>query len=298
MFLIFMSPTGVGAQVATNTSESDLDMSTSTVVDDGSATATAERIITNRNTVEQQAKDTTQPEQLPEKVAILELFEQRPVTSPGFFSFMAYWVQSAVQAGVPANTIFLILITAIMATLVSFIRIVIGLPTIGMLVPIALAYAFVALGVFVGLYLLAAIILASYVSKMMLKRLKIMYYPKRSLSMFLLVVFTLGALSLAAMVGYEAVLGVSIFPIIILILMGDDIVSVQLYKSAKETLVIASTTLLVGLTGYALASSDAVRDTLLLYPELVLLTVPANILIGRYFGLRIFEVFRFNEFTD
>lgn len=262
------------------------------------ASSTAEQLITNQAKAQTAAKDVTQPEELPEKVAILSLFESRRVEEPGFFTFMAYWVQKAVQIGIPANTIFLILLVPILATIVSLVRVVVGLPVLDMLVPIALSFAFVAVGVSVGLFILGAIVLGSYLSKFLLKKLKIMFYPKRSLSMFFLALFVFGAMTIAVLLGFDRVLSLSIFPILILILLGDSIVTVQLYKSAHETFVITATTIFLGLLGYALASSTSIQNTLILYPELVLLFIPANIMIGRYFGLRVFEYFRFNEMPE
>ena len=99
------------------------------------------------------------------------------------------------------------------------------------------------------------------------------------------------------MLELERVLTVCIFPILILMLLGDLIVSVQLHKSSQETLVITGTTVMLGIIGYIAATSQLVLNTLILYPEIVLLVIPLNILVGRYFGLRVVELFRFNNVT-
>ena len=241
--------------------------------------------------------DITQAEELPKKEAIFSLFESRLVNEPTVLNIFAYWVQEAVRMGIPANTIFLILLTPILALLVSFTRVVIGLPTLDMLVPIALAFAFVAVGITIGMTVLLAIIVASYIAKSSLKKIKIMFYPKRSFSMLFLAIAVFAALTLGVMLELERVLTVSIFPILILMLLGDLIVSVQLHKSSQETLVITGTTVLLGIIGYIAATSQLVLNTLILYPEIVLLVIPLNILVGRYFGLRVVELFRFNNVT-
>jgi len=149
------------------------------------ASDTAASIISQRQNV-LPSNDLTQPEDLTEKVAIISLFEARPVSEPGILNIMAFWVQESVRDGVPANTIFLILLTPFLALLVTFVRVVVGLPTLDMLVPIALSFALVAVGINVGLLVLAAILVASYIAKSSLSRLRIMFYPKRSLSMVFL----------------------------------------------------------------------------------------------------------------
>jgi hypothetical protein len=275
--------------VATSTAST-----TATSTKDVSASATAASIINQRQSLTP-GNDLTQPEELPEKTAILSLFESRPVNEPAILNIMAYWVQEAVRVGIPANTIFLILLTPFLAFFVSFVRVVIGLPTLDMLVPIALAFALVAVGITVGLLVLGAILIASYLSKVSLSRVRIMFYPKRSLSMIFLAIAVFAALTLGVVLEFQQILSVSIFPILVLMLLGDMIVSVQLHKSSAETFTITGTTIFIGVVGYLAATSTTIQNMVILYPEIILLVIPANIIVGRYFGLRVLEVFRFNK---
>ena len=242
--------------------------------------------------------DLTQPEQPLEKSEIQLLLEQRPVEKPGVLSFMAYWVQEAIELGIPANTILLVLLIPVLATLVTFVRVVIGLPSLEMLVPIALTYAFVAVGITVGMIILVAVVLASFVSRSLLKRVPIMYFPKRALSHFFLAFFVFAALTLAIQLDLQSIRDLSIFPILVITLLGDSIVTVQMRKTLWETLSIASVTVGLSLLGYGIATSVAVRDTLILWPELVLLTIVLNVVMGRYFGMRLTELVRFQSLTS
>lgn len=242
-------------------------------------------------------KDLTAPEEPTEKDAVLELLQRRPIETPRLHNLFAWWVQDAIIAGIPVNTILLILLLPILASLFAFVRVVIGLPSLEMLVPIALAYVFVAVGVAAGSIILAAIILASFLSRISLKRLSIMYYPKRSISMLLLSLLVFLALSLSSSFSFVNVKEISIFPILILTLLGDSIVSLQLRKSLYETTVITVVTIAIGLTGYWLATEPYFRNLIILYPEIILLTLPFNVILGRYFGLRITELFRFRNFN-
>lgn len=238
-------------------------------------------------------QDLTKPEEEIGKTQIQELIEKRPVVTPGVFSFFAYWVQKAIALGIPANTIVLIFLVPVIATLIAFVRVVIGLPSLEMLVPIVLSFAFVAVGITAGLIILSAVILASFVSRTLLRNVPIMYFPKRSLSHLFLAIFVFAALTLAIILDFESIRNLSIFPVLILTLLGDSVVSVQLRKTVRETVLITSVTLGLALAGYALATSVTIRDLLILWPELILLTVPVNFLLGRYFGLRLSELFRF-----
>jgi len=292
-FFVTLAITVPGATVIAQTTTATSTGTTTTET----ATTTAQELSTQREAVTARANDTTQPERESTQAAIFAQLEKRPVEEPTIFNFFAYWVQQAIYVGIPANTVFLILLTPILALIISFTRVVIGLPTLDMLVPIALAFAFVSVGVGVGLFILTAVIAASYIAKMMVGRIRMMFYPKRSLSLLILSVFVFAALTAAMQFQYNQVLNLSIFPILILMLLGDSIVSVQLHKSTTETVLITTTTIVLGLFGYILATSTMVLNSLIVYPELVLLVIPFNILIGRYFGLRVTEMFRFNEFV-
>lgn len=279
------------AEVATDDLAST-SSSTATSTASSSALEIAERL---EATLTQDKKDTTKPEQKEEKVEIIQLLESRQIEKPNLLNFLAYWVQEAVFLGIPANTIFLILLIPVFATLWAFVRVVLGLQTLELLVPIALAFALVSVGVTVGLVIFIAILLASYVSKMLLKRVSIMFFPKRALSMTLLAFFVFAALTVVAAFDIGTVQKLSIFPVLMITLLGDSVVTLQLYKRVAETISITVITIGLGLLGFVIATSATVFNTVILHPEIVLLTVPANIMIGRYFGLRLTEYFRFEQ---
>lgn len=243
-------------------------------------------------------QDVTQPEQDAERSEILRLFAKRPVKSVNFSNFFEYTVQYAVAAGVPANTILLVLLLPMLATMVAFGRHVVGLPSLGLYVPIALSITFIATGVTAGLVLLLAIILAATLAKLLLKPVRIMQLPKVALSMFLVALAIFATLTFSAKAGILVVKQLSIFPVLLLILLSERVVELQLERSLQETAKITVVTCLLGIIGYGLLTAQVIQDTILLYPELTLLLIPANILIGRYFGLRLTEYYRFSPLRN
>ena len=242
-----------------------------------------------------QKEDLTKPEETPEKKAVLELFQKRPESSLTPINFMAFIVQYAVNMGIPANTIVLILLLPLLASLIAFIRLVIGLPSMEMLVPIVLSVSLIATGLTAGSILIISILIASLASRIILKRVRIMQLPKMALSLFLVSVMVFMSLLLSAQMGILSVQYISIFPILVFILLSDKIVSLQLQRSLLDTLNITFLTIVIGLLGYAILQYNPLREAVLLYPELILLLIPLNLVIGRYFGLRLTEYFRFKS---
>ncbi|MCX7996988.1 MAG: hypothetical protein N2691_04555 [Patescibacteria group bacterium] len=245
-----------------------------------------------------QKGDVTRPEPPAARDEITLLFEQRPVKNVNLSNFFAYGVQHAFKVGVPANTIYLVLLLPLLATLVAFVRHVVGLPTLGLYVPIALSITLVSTGVTAGLILLSAIIIAATIAKLILKRVRIMQLPKVALSMFMVSLVIFLTLMMSAQAGILVVKQLSIFPILLLILLSERVVELQLERTLKETFIITGITVALGTIGYLILTNEVFQRTVLLYPELVFLLIPANILIGRYFGLRLTEYYRFTPLRN
>ena len=240
----------------------------------------------------------TQPEQIEQKSEILEVFARRPANKPTLTNFFAYTVQSAVRAGVPANTIILILLLPFLATAAVMIRYVIGLPSLGILFPIALSITLLATGITVGAALLITIILATTIAQMLLKKIRIMHMPKLALSILMVSIFVFATLVIGVSYGQIAVRNLSIFPVLLLILLSERIVAIQLERKLGETLLIAGTSIGLGIIGFYLLSWKLLQDFIILYPEAIFLLIPFNIIVGRYFGLRITEYFRFKDVKE
>lgn len=240
-------------------------------------------------------EDITQPENPGERGEFFELFSRRPISSPTLFNLIAYFIQSAVRIGIPANTVILVLLLPLLATVIAFARHIIGLPTLGIIVPVALSITLLATGITAGALLLFAIVIGSIFARILLKRIRIMHMPKMSLSVFMVSIMVLVTLVLGASNGLLVVKQLSIFPVLLLILLSERIIALQIDRKLWETSIITLTNLGLGVAGFLILSSTMVRETVLLYPELTLLLVPINIAIGRYFGLRLTEYFRFKK---
>jgi len=236
----------------------------------------------------------TNPEQDKQRKAVLTTLEkQRNINHVSFTNFMPYAIQYAILAGVPTNTIVLILLLPLLATIVVAFRYIVGLSGIGLLVPIALSLTLLGTNITPGFIMLAAIIIASLISRFFLKRFPIMQMPKVALSMFMVSIFLLVALTISSIYGIIDVRNLSIFPILLFILLSDRIITVFLERDLIETIQTTVITLFLAILGFLLLTWDQLRFFTLIYPEFILLLIPINILIGRYFGLRMTEYIKF-----
>jgi len=129
-----------------------------------------------------------------------------------------------------------------------------------------------------------------------LKKIRIMQLPKMALSMLLVAIFVFMSLTVSASLGILTVRQLSFFPVLLLILLSDKIVALQLARGSKPAIIITFFTLMLGAAGYVILSVGIIRNYLLLYPEIIFILIPINLLLGRYFGLRLTEYHRFAPF--
>jgi len=103
----------------------------------------------------------------------------------------------------------------------------------------------------------------------------------------------LAALTISSIYGIIDVRSISIFPILLFILLSDRIMTIFLEREFIETVQTTIITLFLAILGFLLLTWTQLRFFILVYPESILLLIPINIMIGRYFGLRMVEYIRF-----
>ena len=223
-----------------------------------------------------------------------EILSRRSLDEITIFNFFAYIIHEAVKRGVPAETISLTLLLPVLATVVAFSKNIIGLRSFSMIVVITTSIAFLASNLLIGNILFGVILFASLIARSLFKKLKIMQIPKISLSIFFVSLFVLVSFVLLSTIEFFNIKSISIVPILLFIILSEKIVRLQFDKSFNESLGTILNSLFLGIFGYYIFSIKEVRETILIYPELILLLVPINIAIGRYFGLRLTERIRFD----
>ena len=280
---VFAGNTAVIAQDAAFVSESLL----------VSSTASTSSESTVLSAIQTPKQDVTRPEENIEKEKILSLFEERPASSFSGFNGFAYVIQRSVKGGVPANILVLLLLVPFLATLYAFLHHIVGLTSLEMLPSIILAVTLLATGIIPGLILLGLLFAAAFITHIIVKRIRIMHIPKMALSLFFVSMIVLIELVITVYFEMPLILNLSIFPLLLFVLLSDSIVSLYLKRPVSSALMITATTILFGVLGYYIMASEPTRNAILLYPELVLLTIPLNIIIGRFFGLRLTEKARF-----
>lgn len=211
----------------------------------------------------------------------------------GFNSFR-WMISMAIERGVSANTIVLLLLLPLIATLVSFLHYVVGFSGYGIFMPTMIAVAFLATGIFGGLVLFALILVMSLLGNMVLKKFKIHFWPARAINLMFISVAVFALMLLTSFVNIIDISEISIFPILFMILLTEEFVRTQLVKSKKEAKNLMIGTIVLAITGALIMSFNSIQNLVLRNPELVILIVlVSNLMIGSYSGMRLTEIKRF-----
>lgn len=201
-----------------------------------------------------------------------------------------------VEQGVPLDTVILLFMLPIVVTLIAFFRQVIGIKAFGIYTPAIITFAFLAMPQLrYGLLIFVSVILMGMLMRFMLKRLRILYLPRVAITLSIIAIAILIMLGLGGSMQRTGLASVSIFPILIMITIVEKFVATQIEKGNKVALILAVETLVISMAGYYLASWPLLIKSIVAFPWLILFTIPINILLGKWNGLRISEYIRFRE---
>lgn len=200
---------------------------------------------------------------------------------------------------VPMHTVMKILLLLPFAALITAIlRNVVGLQTFGTFSPALLAMSFIYADWKTGLAILVIVVTVGLLGRTFLERLRLLTVPRLSIILtivILCVVFSVSALNfLLPKISADAVL----LPMVILTMLIE-----RFHVSVEEdglvfTLKLAIGTLVAAVLCFAVLGWEDVGDWVLTFPEAHFFTIAAFIVLGRYAGYRLTELWRFRDLVD
>lgn len=200
------------------------------------------------------------------------------------------------QEGVPFDTVVLLLMLPVIATFIALLRQVVGVKAFGVYTPLIVTFAFLATnGVKYGIAIFATIILVGMLSRLALKSLRLLYLPRVAIMLTIVAIAILFMLTIGGGFRRTGLASVSIFPILIMITLVEKFITVQIEKGDRVAVMLAAETLVISILGFYIASWPMLISFIVTYPWIVILTIPMNLVIGKWTGLRITEYVRFRE---
>jgi len=183
----------------------------------------------------------------------------------------------------------------VIATILAFARQVIGIKSFGLITPAMTTLSFLVMGLQYGLIVFVVIVLSGTLTRSVLRRLRLLYLPRMALVLTSVSLSLLLLLAIGVANDQSSVLSFSIFPALILTILAEEFIAAQFKLGVRPAMTLTIWTLILSTVCYFTVSSELFRTLILSYPEIILLSIPINIALGQWSGLRITEYFRFRE---
>lgn len=208
---------------------------------------------------------------------------------------ISFLVNVMLDRGVPSNTIRLVLMLPVIVTVVAFMKQVFGLATLGVYTPSILALSFIALDLTYGLIILISILAIGTLTRIFLRKYRLLYIPRMAIVLTFVSLTILVLLFFGSLLDISSVVGVAVFPMLIMSTMVEKFVSIQGGKGLRSALTLVGESVLVAILCYFVAEWGWLKVVILGHPEVIFLFLFANVIMARWTGLRLLEYVRFRE---
>lgn len=193
------------------------------------------------------------------------------------------------------NVYRLILVVPVGALLVAIMRNVIGVHTFGTFMPVLIALAFRETELLLGLVLFSTVVALALLVRFYLEKLRLLLVPRLA-AVLTVVVLIMAALSVVSHdLGIDRALSVALFPMVILAMTVERMSLVWEESGAGDALRQGLGSLAVAALAYLVINREELQYLIFVFPELLLAVLGITLLMGRYTGYRLTELWRFRS---
>lgn len=189
----------------------------------------------------------------------------------------------------------ILLMIPIGAFIMLLLRNLVGIKTYGTFMPILIALAFRQTHLVAGLALFTVVIGAGLLVRFYMERLRLLLVPRLT-AVLIVVVLLMAAVSvLSNRMGIEVGLSVALFPMVIMTMTIERISVTWDERGGTQAMREAVGTLAVAALAHLVMSWERVEHFVFVFPEVLLLLLAVTLVLGRYSGYRLTELFRFRN---
>jgi hypothetical protein len=191
-----------------------------------------------------------------------------------------------------------LLLLPIAALIICFFRNVIGLQTFGTFTPALIGLAFRDMARWPGIFVFVGIIFGGWLMRRLLHRLHLLQVPRTSILLSFVVLSLVGFVFLANRLHFVASRLISLFPLIILTGLIERFWTLEEEDNARASFFTLTNTLAISGCIALVIGRPFVSRFLLGFPEATGLVIAGQLLLGRYTGYRLTELYRFREIMN
>jgi hypothetical protein len=194
------------------------------------------------------------------------------------------------------RTFRILILVPIGALMICLLRNIVGFPTFGIFLPVLMALAFRNTGLAYGLGIFWGVVLIGYVVRRWIDKLRLLLVPRLSVILTLVIVCITVFAMLGNKLGLREFMAVGLLPFVILTMTIERFFVITEEAGAREALWTAAGSAGVAMITYGILQLEPLQLTFFVYPELLFAIAAVQVLLGRYTGYRLLELFRFRKF--
>jgi hypothetical protein len=208
---------------------------------------------------------------------------------------ISYLVSFMISKGIPSTTIVFLLMLPVIATIIAVLKQVVGITTFGLYTPSIIALSFLALGLKFGLAILFIIIISGAIIRKLLERFRLLHIPRIAIVLSFSTLIILLTLAFGTYLGITNIATIAVFPMLIMTTLAEKFVTALGGKGTYAAVLLMIETTVVSLICYWMVQWPYLQNLMLGHPEIILLLIIFNYMLGRWTGLRLIEYVRFRE---
>lgn len=220
------------------------------------------------------------------QVSIAEQWARQTDSRLMDFSLFALPVQTQ-------NVYRIILMVPLGALAIVVLRNLIGLSTFGTFMPVLIALAFRETSLLWGVIMFTMLVIVGLALRLYLEKLKLLLVPRLA-AVLTIVIMMIALFSIVSVqLDLERGLSVALFPVVILAMTIERMSIVMEENGAHEAFKLGTGSLIAAILGYMVMTHEWLGHIIFVFPETLLIVLALTLILGRYTGYRLLELWRF-----
>lgn len=228
-----------------------------------------------------------------EESALISALWREKATRPILHGF------SLLSLPLDTQAVYRVLLTVpIGVLLLVLLRNIVGIKTFGTFMPVLIAMAFRETQLLWGIVLFTVVVGLGLAIRHYLEQLKLLLVPRLAAVLITVIIIMLAISLLSHKLGFHYGLSVALFPMVILTMTIERTNIIWEERGANEAMKQAIGSLIVASLAYLVMNIELVEYLLFIFPELLFFILAVTLLLGRYSGYRLLELYRFKALTS
>ena len=203
-------------------------------------------------------------------------------------------ILSLIKSGIPKETLYVLLIIPIIATLVIIAKQIIGIITFDLYILAFSIISLIAIGSIYGILILVIIFIFDTIIRHLLKPVNIHYIAKTGISISII-----SLLIIYFMFFIKNTVGINtslpIYPILILILLTNSLSLNKIKKGDKKASLMYIESVIFIILVYFLIASNLVKTMIFDFPYISIFAILFDLYLGKITSLRLSEIIKFKN---